>query len=82
MSAPGGRCSPASAVHGLGAASTDAWSASPIILFHAQTWSPDCCYLQDLFTAEDARGQGVATALIDAVAEAARGSAARSNITG
>ena len=31
-----------------------------------------CCYLQDLFTAEDARGRGVATALIDAVAEAAR----------
>lgn len=41
-------------------------------LFHAQTWSADCCYLQDLFTAEDARGQGVARALIDAVAEAAR----------
>ena len=28
--------------------------------------------MQDLFTAEDARGQGVATALIDAVAAAAR----------
>jgi len=41
-------------------------------LFHAQTWGPDACYLQDLFTAEEARGQGVATALIDAVAEAAR----------
>jgi GNAT superfamily N-acetyltransferase len=41
-------------------------------LFHAQTWSPDCCYLQDLFTAESARGQGVATALIDAVAERAK----------
>jgi GNAT superfamily N-acetyltransferase len=41
-------------------------------LFHAQTWSADVCYLQDLFTAEEARGQGVATALIDAVAEDAR----------
>jgi GNAT superfamily N-acetyltransferase len=41
-------------------------------LFHAQTWSNDCCYLQDLFTAADARGQGVATALIDGVAVAAR----------
>ena len=41
-------------------------------LFHAQTWSTDACFLQDLFTAAEARGQGVATALIDAVAEAAR----------
>jgi GNAT superfamily N-acetyltransferase len=41
-------------------------------LFHAQTWSADVCYLQDLFTAPDARGRGVATALIEAVAEAAR----------
>jgi GNAT superfamily N-acetyltransferase len=41
-------------------------------LFHAQTWGPDACYLQDLFTAEEARGRGVATALIDAVAQAAR----------
>ena len=41
-------------------------------LFHAQTWSADVCYLQDLFTAEDARGHGVATALIEAVADAAR----------
>jgi GNAT superfamily N-acetyltransferase len=40
-------------------------------LFHAQTWSADACYLQDLFTAEAARGRGVATALIEAVAEAA-----------
>lgn len=41
-------------------------------LFHAQSWSPDCCYLQDLFTAQEARGKGVATALIEAVAERAR----------
>jgi GNAT superfamily N-acetyltransferase len=40
--------------------------------FHAQTWAPDACYLQDLFTDPDARGRGVATALIDAVAAAAR----------
>jgi len=46
-------------------------------LFHAQTWGPDACYLQDLFTAEDARGQGVATALVEAVAEAARARGAR-----
>jgi GNAT superfamily N-acetyltransferase len=33
-------------------------------LFHASTWSGGHCYLQDLFTADDVRGQGVAGALI------------------
>lgn len=33
-------------------------------LFHASTWSAGNCYLQDLFTADDVRGQGVAGALI------------------
>lgn len=33
-------------------------------LFHASTWSARNCYLQDLFTAADVRGQGVAGALI------------------
>ena len=42
------------------------------ITFHPQSWSGDACYLQDLFTVEEARGRGVATALIEAVAEAAR----------
>jgi GNAT superfamily N-acetyltransferase len=41
-------------------------------LVHANTSSPDVCYLQDLFTAEEARGCGVATALIEAVADRAR----------
>nr|WP_042191772.1 GNAT family N-acetyltransferase [Kibdelosporangium sp. MJ126-NF4]CEL20283.1 probable acetyltransferase [Kibdelosporangium sp. MJ126-NF4]CTQ97509.1 probable acetyltransferase [Kibdelosporangium sp. MJ126-NF4] len=36
-------------------------------LVHASTTSPDVCYLQDLFTTEQARGKGVARALIDAV---------------
>lgn len=41
---------------------------------HANTSAPDVdvCYLQDLFTAEDARGKGVGRALIAAVAEWAR----------
>jgi GNAT superfamily N-acetyltransferase len=41
-------------------------------LFHTSPWAREVCYLQDLFTAEAARGQGVATALIAAVAQAAR----------
>ena len=41
-------------------------------LFHTSVWRGDVCYLQDLFTDEMARGQGVARALIDAVAAEAR----------
>lgn len=38
-------------------------------LEHPSTSSADVCYLQDLFTAPEARGQGVGRALIEAVAE-------------
>jgi len=41
-------------------------------LFHTSVWAPSNCYLQDLFTLQAARGQGVARALIDAVAREAR----------
>ena len=42
-------------------------------LFHRSTTAmADSCYLQDLFTVEAARGQGVGRALIDAVYAAAR----------
>jgi GNAT superfamily N-acetyltransferase len=41
-------------------------------LEHPSTSSADVCYLQDLFTAPEARGQGVGRALIEAVAEHAR----------
>jgi GNAT superfamily N-acetyltransferase len=41
-------------------------------LFHASTWTPTVCYLQDLFTAPSARGKGVARALIETVADVAR----------
>ena len=41
-------------------------------LFHTSTWSPRLCYLQDLFTAPEMRGRGIARALILAVGEAAR----------
>ncbi|EIM28857.1 GNAT family N-acetyltransferase [Microvirga lotononidis] len=42
-------------------------------LYHRSTWTAaDYCYLQDLFTAEEARGRGVARALIEAVYEKAK----------
>jgi GNAT superfamily N-acetyltransferase len=41
-------------------------------LVHPSTSGPDVCYLQDLFTAPEARGNGVARALIAAVVEWAR----------
>ncbi|MFC8454458.1 GNAT family N-acetyltransferase [Kitasatospora sp. NPDC057223] len=41
-------------------------------LVHANTTAPDVCYLQDLFTAPDARGHGVGRALIAAVTDWAR----------
>jgi GNAT superfamily N-acetyltransferase len=39
---------------------------------HPSTSGPDVCYLQDLFTAPEARGHGAARALIAAVADWAR----------
>jgi GNAT superfamily N-acetyltransferase len=59
-------------IHGLAARLDGKLVGIAHYLFHAQTWSADACYLQDLFTAPEARGRGVATALIEAVAEAAR----------
>ena len=41
-------------------------------LFHHWFWYGTACYLQDLFVAEAARGQGAARALIERVADAAR----------
>jgi GNAT superfamily N-acetyltransferase len=41
-------------------------------LFHRTIWTEEACYLQDLFVDEAARGHGVARALIERVAQAAR----------
>ena len=41
-------------------------------LVHANTTAADVCYLQDLFTAQEARGRGVGRRLIEAVADRAR----------
>ena len=46
-------------------------------LFHRSTiMIAPTCYLQDLFTAESARGQGIGRALIEAVYERARAAGA------
>jgi GNAT superfamily N-acetyltransferase len=46
-------------------------------VFHRSTWTKGpYCYLQDLFTAEHARGGGVARKLIEAVYERASGQGA------
>ncbi len=39
---------------------------------HPSSSEPDLCYLEDLFTAPEARGRGVASALVAAVGEWAR----------
>ena len=41
-------------------------------LFHTSVWSPEVCYLQDLYVDEAMRGQGAARALIERVARATR----------
>ena len=42
-------------------------------VLHRSTWAATCyCYLEDLFVAPAARGQGIATALIAAVTQAAQ----------
>ncbi|TVR11020.1 MAG: GNAT family N-acetyltransferase [Salinarimonadaceae bacterium] len=42
-------------------------------IYHRSTWTVEnYCYLQDLFTREDARGRGVGRTLIEAVCERAK----------
>ena len=38
-------------------------------LFHATIWAPDACYLQDLFTLPESRGKGIASQLVQYVAD-------------
>lgn len=68
---------PAEPIHALGAFAdgSDGERLVGIVhyLFHLSTWTAGpYCYLQDLFTAPEARGQGAGRALIGAVCERAK----------
>jgi GNAT superfamily N-acetyltransferase len=68
---------PAEPVAGLGAFESGRLAGIAHTVTHRSTWMiADTCYLQDLFVVPEARGRGVARALIEAVYAAADASGA------
>ena len=64
---------PGEPMHVLGAFDAERLVGIVHYIFHRSTWTTgDYCYLQDLFTAEPARGKGAGRALIEAVCDRAR----------
>jgi GNAT superfamily N-acetyltransferase len=60
-------------MHLLAAAEGRSWLGFVTVITHRSTWaSRHYCYLEDLYVAEEARGRGVARALIEGVADLAR----------
>ncbi len=64
---------PGEPMHALGCFDGESLLGIVHYIFHRSTWTVgNYCYLQDLFTAEAARGRGAGRALIEAVYERAR----------
>ena len=64
---------PSEPVHALVAETDGRLVGLAHYLFHSSTTSiTPTCYLQDLFTSEQARGRGIASALVERVAAAAK----------